>query len=101
MAWCLHPSPCQCPAVMGETDDGAKGFNSQITDVQQRNLCPAGRASSCLPGGDPSPALPRGGTSCVPWPWARGGRGGADMLCIDGAASKIGGSVRKVFAWVN
>lgn len=65
MAPCFHPSPCQCPAMMGETDDGAQGFNSQITGVRQRNLLPAGTPSTLLPTGDMSPNSPEGDTPHV------------------------------------
>lgn len=40
---------CQCPVITGETDDGARVFNSQITGVQQGNLPPSLRRSLHLP----------------------------------------------------
>lgn len=89
MAWCFHPSPCQGPAIKGETDDGAQGFNSWIAGAWQRTLLPP------APSQDPAPA-PRD-TSV--WPALGGGsRRGPGTLHIHGAASKITGSNWRMFA---
>lgn len=97
MTWCFHPSLCQCPVIMGESDDGAKVFNSQITGVQQGNLPPSlpqGKPPSASQPGAQAQALP----AEVPLQHSGDSRRGADTLCIDKSVLGIGGSIRKVFS---
>lgn len=82
MVWHFHPSPCQCPALAGETDDGANRFNSQMMSTQRETASQQG----------PEPW--RGTSGCSgPGHGAAGGE-----LCIHSAASETMGSNRKVFA---